>query len=80
MTRIAIELDDDLVSRLDKAAAKAGKSRTDWAREVLEERLSGRLPEWWFRVLGTWDDARTPDQILADIRSGPEQSDRPALS
>lgn len=80
MIRIAIELDDELVHRLDQTAKRTGKTRAAWTREAIEERLTARWPDWWLRVLGSWEDTRTPEEILTDIREGPDQRERPALS
>lgn len=80
MTKLAIELDDSLDQLLLKAAECAGKSPSEWVRDVVEERLSHRLPESWFALLGTWEDRRTPDEILADIRTYPPQMERPPLT
>jgi hypothetical protein len=46
---------------------------------ALEAKLAGTLPESFFSVLGTWEDERSADEILRDIRAGREQDERPPL-
>jgi predicted DNA-binding protein len=77
MPQIAIYLDNEIAKRLTAGAAKAGKSRSAFAREAIEEKLEpGPLPDWWFDLLGTWEDDRSAEEILRDIKSGPELRDR----
>ena len=46
-------------------------------RELLEGHEP--LPQSFFQVLGSWEDDRDPDEILADIRRNLEQPDRSDL-
>lgn len=80
MAQLAIYLDDQTAKRLEAAARKAGKSRSAWVRELVSERLESRFPEEWYATFGSWQDDRTPEEILQEIRSGPEQRERASFS
>ena len=57
----------------EKAAARDHKSRSAWAAEALKDRLGpdddDRLPPEWFAVLGTLEDGRTTEEIIAGLRA-----------
>ena len=68
MTQLTLDLDEEISRQIDEAAARAGRSRTEWAQDVLAWNVSRqRLPQWWFDNLGTWEDDRTVEEIIADI-------------
>ncbi len=79
MTRLTIELDDDLALRIERSARSKGVSPSQVVGETLRDRFSSSLPESFFAVLGSWEDERTPAEILADIRTAGPERDRPAL-
>ncbi len=79
MTRVVIELDDQTAARLSDLAGREGISLAEWARRTLERRSSSPLPESFFQVLGTWEDSRSTEEILADIRRDPAEQTRPPL-
>ena len=68
MAQLAIYLDDETANRLEAAARKAGKSRSAWVRELVNERLESRFPEEWFATFGSWEGDGTPEEILEEIR------------
>ena len=74
MPQVILYVDKEFAERLDKAARRAGKSRSAWAREKLardlEEPGRGGFPQWWWDNLGKWQDTRTSDEIIADIDAG----------
>ena len=80
MAQLAIYLDDDTAKRLEAAARKAGKSRSAWVRELVAEQLESRFPDEWFETYGSWEGGGTPEEILKEIRSGPEQRERASFS
>ena len=68
MAQLTLYLDDVTSRALDKAAKRAGKSRSAWAREALQATLpSPTWPEEWLASIGSWSDGRTSEEILADI-------------
>jgi predicted transcriptional regulator len=79
MAQLALYLDDETVRSLDAHARKDGVSRSAWVREAIHTRLRNRLPESFFEVLGTWEDDRSPEEILADVRQGPVDPEREAM-
>ena len=79
MAQLAIYLDDETARLLDEAARKEGVSRSAFARKAIRTHLHRRLPESFFKALGAWEDTRSPEEILRDIRAGPEQRDREPL-
>ena len=80
MSQIAIYVDDDLQTRMDRLARKEGKSRSQWVKEAILEKLStNRFPEEWFRLWGTWEDTRSTEDILKEIDEGLLEADREPL-
>ena len=75
MAQLALYLDDETMKHLDEAAQRVGLSRSAWVREAIHRQFRNRLPEDFFERLGAWQDSRTPEEILRDIRAG-ERSDR----
>jgi len=80
MPQLAIYLDDQTAKLLDEAAHRAGTSRSAWVRDAVQTRLANRLPESFFELYGSWEDDRSPEEILRDIRAGSEQPERPPLT
>jgi len=79
MAQLAIYLDDGTVELLDHAAKRDGLSRSAWVKQAIRVALRNRLPESFFEVLGTWDDTRSPEQILEDMRGYADDSSRARL-
>ena len=76
MTEIAIELDDETARRLSQASKKDGLSPSAWVKQAIQIRLCDRLPDSFFAVLGTWEDSRSTEEILRDIREEAPQAKR----
>ncbi len=77
VTQLTLDLDEETARQIDEAAARAGRSRTEWAQDILAWNASGnRLPQWWFDNLGTWEDHRTVEEIIADMDNVPRQRPR----
>ena len=79
MPQLALYLDDETARRIDQAARSRGLSRSAWVRDVIQKQLDERLPQSFFDVIGDWEDDRNPDEIMADIRSGYKQAERPEI-
>ena len=79
MAQLAIYVDDKTAREIKKACRRSGLSRSEWASAVIKRELHGGLPEEFFRVIGTWEDARSPQEIFKDIRSRSAQRKRPLL-
>lgn len=69
MTEIAIELDGETAERLRQASEKDGISPSAWVKQAIRIRLEDRLPDSFFAVLGTWEDSRSTEEILRDLRA-----------
>jgi predicted DNA-binding protein len=81
MPQVAIYLDESLSKKLDDVTKASGKSKSKWVAEVIMEKLEKEWPEDFFNLAGSWEDDRTPEQIMAEIRKGFEKPDsREALS
>jgi predicted transcriptional regulator len=80
MPQVAIYLDDSTARKVDRVARRERLSRSAWVRRAVEAQLAGRLPESFFEVLGQWEDTRTPEQIVSDLRSGLTEQDRDPLA
>ena len=78
MEKITVRLDVETMQRLETAARKAGTSRSAWAREAIKEEIAKRSradprKATLHALFGSWKDERSPEEILADIRTGFEQ-------
>jgi ribbon-helix-helix CopG family protein len=73
MPQLAIYLDEQTARLLDRAARREGISRSAWVRSVVRSRVTDRLPDAFFAVLGRWEDGRSSEEILRDIRGGTRQ-------
>ncbi|MBF0493430.1 MAG: hypothetical protein HQM15_11710 [Deltaproteobacteria bacterium] len=69
MSQIAIYLEENIQKQLDRAVKLEGKSRSAWVKEAIVEKINSGLPDSWFKLWGTWEDNRSPEEILKDIRS-----------
>jgi hypothetical protein len=76
MGQIAIYLENNLQKKLDQRAKRAGKSRSAWVKEAIEEKIRAGLPDSWFKVWGSWEGDRNSEEILKDIDSGYEETER----
>jgi hypothetical protein len=79
VSQLALYLDEETAARVDQAARRQGMSRSAWVRQVILKQLDERLPDSFFDVLGSWEDDREPDEIIADLRAGEQQAERPEL-
>lgn len=79
VSQIAIYLDDQTAKLVAKAAKREKLSRSAWIKKAVAAQLSNKLPESFFAVLGSWEDERSPEDIVADIRRDPTQLERPTL-
>lgn len=79
MSQLALYLDEETARLLDEAAEKDGLSRSAWARQAIKAALKNRLPESFFDVLGKWEDSRSPEETLKDIRKGSQDPNRIAF-
>ncbi|MCK4785748.1 MAG: CopG family transcriptional regulator [Desulfobacteraceae bacterium] len=73
MPQVAIYIDETLSEKLDKVTKASGKSRSKWVADVITERLENEWPQGFFELAGSWEDEKTPDRIMAEIRKGSEQ-------
>ena len=79
MSQLAIYLDEKTAALVDEAAKRLGLSRSAWARKAIQDVLRNQLPDSFFEVLGAWEDGRSAEAILEDIRDFPETRDRAIL-
>ena len=68
MPQLTIYLDAETAHLLDAAAKQEGVSRSSLAAEAIRRRLTPRFSEEWLANLGSWEDERTPEEILAESR------------
>jgi hypothetical protein len=82
MAELVLHLDEDTAKALACAAERDHLSEAEWASTALKERLSAEDAERQARreaflsLAGSWEDDRTVEQILADIKSYPAQPER----
>lgn len=70
MAQIAIYIEPELEKKIECASKTAGKSRSAWVKEAIEEKIGRGLSESWFSLWGSWEDTRSPEEILKDIKAG----------
>jgi predicted transcriptional regulator len=81
MAQIAIYIDDALSKKLDEVTKASGKSKSKWVADVITERLRNEWPQDFFDLAGSWEDDKSPEQIMNQIRRGSEELEkREALS
>ena len=76
MPQVTIYLDEETNKQLSEACERQKRSKSAVAAEAIRKSLANRLPPEWFKLFGSWEDDRTHEEIMADIRSGPEQRER----
>jgi hypothetical protein len=76
MPQLAIYVDDDLSNKLNKAIRMSGKSRSKWVADLIKAKLKDEWPEGFFELAGSWEGDETPEEIMAKIRKGLEQTER----
>ena len=76
MTQLAIYIDDQLATRLDKAVTASGKSKSKWVAEAIEKSLQDEWPDGFFDLAGSWEDDVGPEEILKRIRKGMEKPEK----
>lgn len=79
MAQLAIYVDDQTVRAIKKHSKQAGLSRSEWVSSLIHKEVSQEIPEKFFQILGTWEDDRSPQKILKDIRKHSSQKKRTSL-
>ncbi len=79
MSQIAIYIEPSLEKKLERAAKIEGKSRSAWVKEAILEKINARLPEGWFKIWGSWEDTRSTEEILSDIKNGYAETERESI-
>ncbi|MGD8990552.1 MAG: hypothetical protein PVI00_03770 [Desulfobacterales bacterium] len=70
MAQLAIYLKDRLAQRLEKAVKASGQSKSRWVAQAIERSLQDQWPDGFFDLAGSWQDDRSPDEIIKEIRQG----------
>ena len=72
MPQLSIYVDEELGARLAEEARSRGLSQSALAREALAKHLPPQprrpFPPEWYANLGTWEDDRTTEEIIAEIK------------
>ena len=85
MSQLALYLDPDIAARVDDAARRAGKSRSAWAREAIEQKLSEDEPSWppeFLATYGSWEGEGKDslEYIIREARANDYDVQREELS
>jgi predicted DNA-binding protein len=81
MPQVAIYIDENLSKKLDEITKASGKSKSRWVADIITEKLANQWPEGFFELAGSWEDNKTAEGIMAEIRKGSERvENREALS
>jgi predicted transcriptional regulator len=70
MAQLAIYLEDRLAKRLEKVVKASGQSKSKWVAEAIERSLQDHWPDGFFDLAGSWQDDRSADEIIKEIREG----------
>lgn len=76
MPQLAIYVDDELSKKLKEALSASGKSKSKWVADLIKTKLEDEWPEGFFELAGSWEGDDTPEEIMAKIRKGLEQTER----
>ena len=76
MPQLAIYIDDSLSKKLNKAIKVSGKSRSKWVADLIKAKLEDEWPEDFFELAGSWVGEETPEEIMAIIRKGLDQTEK----
>jgi hypothetical protein len=76
MPQLAIYIDDNLSKKLNKAIKVSGKSRSKWVADLIKAKLEDEWPEDFFALAGSWVGEETPEEIMATIRKGLDQTEK----
>lgn len=81
MSQITFYLDEKLHKKLDQVVKREGKNRSVWIKEAIEDKINApkAMPEWWFKLWGSWEDVRGTEEIIRDIKSGYAETKRQPL-
>jgi hypothetical protein len=75
MPQLAIYVDDNLSKKLNKAIRASGQSRSKWVADLIKSKLEDEWPEGFFELASSWEGEETPEEIMANIRKGLEQTE-----
>ena len=76
MPQLAIYIDDQLSKKLNKAIKTSGKTRSKWVADLIKAKLEDEWPKGFFELAGSWEGDDGPEEIMAKIRKGLEQTER----
>jgi predicted transcriptional regulator len=76
MPQVAIYIDEETAAKLDEAVKRDCKSRSAWVSEAIKDKLQDRRKEQLLALFGSWEDDRSAEEILRDIKDLPEQRER----
>ena len=68
MPQVAIYIDEKLSKKLDEVSKASGKSKSKWVADVISERLENEWPQGFFDLAGSWEDDRSAEQIMEEMR------------
>lgn len=72
MAKLIVELPEELHSELKRTATLNRRTIKDVVTDLIEEYLSGKAEKQDMKetgFCGRWEDTRTPEDIMADIRA-----------
>jgi hypothetical protein len=85
MAQLALYLNPKMAAKLDAAAKRAGKSRSAWAREVIEEKLDESERGWppeFLATYGSWEGEgdESLESIILEARARDFEAKRETFS
>ncbi|MEQ1508199.1 MAG: CopG family transcriptional regulator [Myxococcota bacterium] len=63
MGKITLNLDDELLARVQRAAASSGQSVDGWLSHLVHERVRDGWPTEVVALAGAWPDLPTAEQL-----------------
>lgn len=80
--RLSVYIPKEIEGRLEEAAEESGLSVTKLIQEIVREKLESRRRSFSRRFLalaGSWEDDRSSEEILRDLRAARSGAQRATL-
>jgi hypothetical protein len=75
MCQITLYLDDEIASRMKRAAEAEGLSQSQWVSRLIREKTAREWPHHVAEMAGTWRDMPTVEQIRNnEVEDGSRES------
>ncbi|MDX1536942.1 CopG family transcriptional regulator [Arsukibacterium sp.] len=67
MTRITINLDNELIQQVKQAAAEAKMTQNQWLASLIQQRLANTWPQTVRDMAGSWQEFPQQEELRAGL-------------